>query len=73
MTINYLDAPAGAGKTYLLQEKVAKLVKSGDGVIFCQPTNADRGDGVRHAIAISYNCAEGYSWKKWRTSRRVDH
>jgi Type III restriction enzyme, res subunit len=38
MTINYLDAPSGAGKTYLLQEKVAKLVKSGDSVIFCQPT-----------------------------------
>jgi len=38
MTINYLDAPAGAGKTYLLQEKVAKLVKSGDSVLFCQPT-----------------------------------
>ena len=38
MTIKYLDAPAGAGKTYLLQENVAKLVKSGDSVIFCQPT-----------------------------------
>ena len=38
MEINYLDAPYGAGKTYLLQEKVAKLVKSGDSVLFCQPT-----------------------------------
>jgi len=34
----YLNAPSGGGKTYYLIEIVAKIVGSGENVIFCQPT-----------------------------------
>jgi hypothetical protein len=40
MFIQYLDAPAGAGKTFAIVSQIGQLVEEGDNVLLCQPTKA---------------------------------
>lgn len=38
LKLHYLDAPAGAGKTYAIQGEIERFVNHGERIILCQPT-----------------------------------